>query len=293
MEIGRAPAAEAERVESVPFDGWAPEVLDVPSYLARLCLEGMPEPSAAGLRTLHRAHVGAIPYENLAIIAGRGVDLALPALQAKLVARRRGGYCFEHNLLFAAALERAGFAVTRLAGRVRLGAAFVRPRTHIVLLVSAGGRRWLADVGFGGEGPLEPIPLEHGRATRQDGWTYRLVCETSGWAWALQLLRHEGWVDLYGFTLDQQHPIDYVVANHFTSTHPISAFTRVVTAQRTGPHVRWTMRGRRLTESEPDGTTRDQELEAGDLDGVLRGRFGIELDADELDAVCRRWPDQP
>src|SRR5215471_12543262 len=92
-----------------PPTGWTPELLDVPAYLDRLGVDALPEPNAAGLRMLHRAHVAAIPFENLDIIAGRGVDVALASVQAKLVGRRRGGYCYEHNQLFGALLDRAGF----------------------------------------------------------------------------------------------------------------------------------------------------------------------------------------
>jgi N-hydroxyarylamine O-acetyltransferase len=210
------------------------------------------------------------------------------------VGRRRGGYCFEHNLLFAALLERAGFEVTRLSGRARLGASFVRPRTHMALLVRTdAGDRWLADVGFGGGGLLEPIPLAHEATTRQGAWTYRVVREEGGWGWSgswgVQALHPDGWFDLYGFTVEPQHPMDYVMANHYTSTHPLSAFTRVPTAQQAAPDRLVTLRGRRLTEALPDGTASDEEVDAAGLDGVLRERFGIELTAEELDALRDRW----
>ncbi|TMC10160.1 MAG: arylamine N-acetyltransferase [Chloroflexi bacterium] len=200
-----------------PPAGWTPELVDVPAYLARVGIAALPGPTAAGLRDLHRAHVLAIPFENLDIVLGRGIDVSLPAVQAKLVARRRGGYCYEHNTLFGAVLDRAGFEVTRLAARVRLGASFVRARTHMLLVVQAEGRPWLADVGFGGDGLLEPVPLEHGQTSRQGEWTYRVVREDGPWNWALHARRPDGWVELYGFTLEPQHPIDYVMANHFTS----------------------------------------------------------------------------
>jgi N-hydroxyarylamine O-acetyltransferase len=275
-----------------PPAGWTPELLDVPAYLARVGLETLPDPTASGLNELHRAHVDAIPFENLDIIVGRGVDVSLPAIQAKLVGRRRGGYCFEHNTLFGALLDRAGFEVTRLAARVRMGVGFVRPRTHMALLVRADGRPWLADVGFGGDGLLEPIRLEHEATSRQGGWTYRVVRE-SEWTWAVQGMRPEGWLDLYGFTLEPQHPIDYVMANHFTSTHPLSSFTYLATVQCPGPARRLTMRGRRLVEALPDGTADEHPVEAGDLVDVLPERFGIALTAEELDALRARWPDQP
>jgi N-hydroxyarylamine O-acetyltransferase len=275
-----------------PPDGWTPELLDVPAYLARVGLEALPHPTADGLHELHRAHIAAIPFENLAIIVGRGVDVSLPAIQARLVGRRRGGYCFEHNTLFGALLERAGFEVTRLAARVRMGAAFVRPRTHMTLLARAEGRQWLTDVGFGADGLLEPIPFEHEGTSRVGGWTYQVVRDDE-WNWRLVSVRPDGPVDLYGFTVEPQLPIDYVMANHYTSTHPLSPFTRVATAQRAGPDRRLAMRGKRLDEELPDGTTEVHAVDAADLDDVLLERFGIELSAEELDVLHARWQDQP
>jgi N-hydroxyarylamine O-acetyltransferase len=277
---------------ATPEAGWEAELLDAPACLARLGVATLPDPTESALRDLHRAHVLAIPFENLDIIAGRGVDLSLPAVQAKLVARRRGGYCFEHNTLFAALLERAGFEVTRLAARVRLGATSVRPTTHMMMLVGAGGRTWLADVGFGGDGLLDPVPLEHERESRQGAWTYRTVRE-AGDRWALQSLRPQGWLDLYAFTLEPQHPADYVMANHFTSTHPLSAFVTMVTAQQPGLQRRVGLRGRQLIETLPDWTTEERTLDAAEVADVLVERFGIVLTDEELDAVLRRWADQP
>jgi hypothetical protein len=89
---------------------------------------------------MHRRHL---------LVDGRPILLDLPSLEAKLVAGRRGGYCFEQNALFAAVLDELGFAVTRLAARVRVGATVVRARTHMVLGVRIEGTQWLADVGFG------------------------------------------------------------------------------------------------------------------------------------------------
>src|SRR6516164_7620350 len=94
--------------------------LDLPAYLDRVEYTGPCAPTTAVLQALHLAHVTHIPFENLDIQLGRPIRLDLESLQAKLVRARRGGYCFEHNTLFAAVLERLGFGVTRLAARVRL-----------------------------------------------------------------------------------------------------------------------------------------------------------------------------
>src|SRR6266550_822553 len=132
---------------------------DLAAYLRRIGYAGELSPSRATLDALHRAHATAIPFENLDILLGVPIRLDLASLQAKLVTARRGGYCFEQNTLFAAALEQFGFAVTRLAARVRLNAVAVNPRTHMLLRVDVAGTSWIADVGFGGAGLLWPIPL--------------------------------------------------------------------------------------------------------------------------------------
>jgi N-hydroxyarylamine O-acetyltransferase len=134
-------------------------VFDVGAYLERIGLGQRPE-----LRQMHRAHVHAIPFENLDPHAGRPVPLATEELERKIVGARRGGYCFEHNLLFKAACEALGAEVDAYLARVRwrAPAGAVRPRAHLVLGVHDGGATWHADVGFGAGTPLEPIPFGPG-----------------------------------------------------------------------------------------------------------------------------------
>jgi N-hydroxyarylamine O-acetyltransferase len=144
--------------------------LDLDAYLQRIGYAGSHTPSRATLDALHLAHATHIPFENLDILLGRPIRLDLASLQAKLVAGRRGGYCFEQNRLFAAALEALGFAVTPLAARVRFGTTSILPRTHMTLQVEVDGSRVLADVGFGVFGLLLPVSLEQTGESRQFAW---------------------------------------------------------------------------------------------------------------------------
>src|SRR5262245_22459638 len=203
--------------------------LDLAAYLARIGLDAAPDPTAAGLAQLHLAHATHIPFENLDVLLGRPIRLDPASLQRKLVADRRGGYCFEQNLLFAAVLEAVGFRVTRLAARVRYRATKLLPRTHMLLSVEADGSPWLADVGFGGSGPLLPLRLDDRGEQRQFHWSYRVTEE--GGARVLQGGGPDGWLDFYAFTPEPQEVVDYEVANHYVSTHPDSAFTRTLAAQ--------------------------------------------------------------
>jgi N-hydroxyarylamine O-acetyltransferase len=153
-------------------DREALDALDLPAYLDRIGVSRADSraPTLDTLRALHLGHSTTIPFENLDVLLGRPIRLDLASLQAKLVEARRGGYCFEHNVLFAAVLEALGFPVTRLAARVYMGPPSpARPRTHMLLRVEVGAEPWLADVGFGRDGLLEPVPFDPGPAVSQVG----------------------------------------------------------------------------------------------------------------------------
>jgi N-hydroxyarylamine O-acetyltransferase len=248
--------------------------LDLAAYLARVGLTVAPAPTAAGLAELHLAHATHIPFENLDVLLGKPIRLDLASLQKKLVHDCRGGYCFEQNLLFAAVLEHIGFRVTRLAARVRYRATKLLPRTHMLLAVDTGDGRWIADVGFGGSGPLVPLRFVANAEQRQFHWTYRLTEE--GDVWVLQNRQKNAWQDFYAFKPERQELVDYEVANYYVSTHPDSAFTRTLAAQLPTPEARYILRNRELTTDRATGVetrvVRDDELLA-----LLAELFGLHL----------------
>ncbi len=247
--------------------------IDLDAYLARIDYAGPREATLATLTALHTAHEAAIPFENLDILLGRGIDLDLAAVERKLVADRRGGYCFEQNTLFRAALEGLGFRVASLAARVQIGATAVRPRTHMLLLVDFEGEAFLADVGFGGGGLVVPVPLVEGRETWIAGLGHRLRRE--GEIWVLEGNSEGTWGDFYAFTLEPQHPADFVMANHFTSTFPASPFVNNLTVQRSWPKGWMVLRNRDLTLREGGVTTTETIRDPEHLLEVLRERFGL------------------
>jgi N-hydroxyarylamine O-acetyltransferase len=130
-------------------------MFDLDAYLERIGLDGHPS-----IAQVHRAHLSTIPFENLDPHQGLSVSLEVEDLQRKLVRERRGGYCFEQNLLLKAALQALGSEVDMFLARMRLGSepGVVRPRSHLLLRVRENGASWHADVGFT-RGILEPIPF--------------------------------------------------------------------------------------------------------------------------------------
>lgn len=252
---------------------WEIAKFDADAYLTRIGYSGDLRANVDTLFALHRAHADSIPFENLNVVLGHGISLDMDDLQDKLVRQRRGGYCFEHNLLFSALLERIGFRVRRLAARVQPA------RTHMLSIVEVGGREWLADVGFGAT-LLEPIPFDDGAISHQGGWTYGLARRGDG-SWRLRSPDADGWMDLYLFTEEPQRHIDYVVYNHYTATHPNSPFVRGPRAVRVKPDVRYTLGGSTFISKFPDGSSEKQNLPEDEVIAMLRETFGIVLSPED------------
>jgi N-hydroxyarylamine O-acetyltransferase len=246
--------------------------LDLKAYLGRIGVAVKVEADLAGLQALHLGHATTIPFENLDIQMGLPIHLDLASLQAKLVQRWRGGYCFEHNTLFLAVLKAYGFEVIPCEARVRLGAMAVLPRTHMLLVARLESVSWLCDVGFGGEGLLHPVPMD-GQAHGQFLNTYRVTDEGS--LRVLQSFHHGAWEDLYAFLPEERFPIDFEMANHYTSTHPESRFLKTLTVQLPGPKVRRILRNRAYAELRGD-QVEGCEWTPVELIPTLRAVFGIE-----------------
>jgi N-hydroxyarylamine O-acetyltransferase len=247
--------------------------IDLPAYSARIG-ERLPlRPSLEGLASLHRAHCAAIPFENLDILLGRPIVLDLPALETKLVRSRRGGYCFEQNSLFRAVLLALGFRITSLAARVRAGAVEVRPRTHMLLRVDLPDGVFLADVGFGGDGFVQPILLAEGKETWVGRNGHRLRREDD--LWVLEGNTAGEWADLYAFTLEPQYPVDFEMGNHFTSTWPRSPFVSNLVVQRSWPEKRAILRNRDLVVREELAVTKTFIRDPEHLLDVLAGVFDL------------------
>jgi N-hydroxyarylamine O-acetyltransferase len=165
-------------------------------YFARIDYSGPVRVDFATLVALHRAHLAAIPYENLEIQLGRTNVLAEAAFIDKIVRKRRGGWCYEMNGLLTTALREIGFTVTRVAGGVsRDVIAEQAVGNHLVGLVDLD-RRYVADVGLG-DGPLEPFPLEV-RSWTERGMTFRLDRLDSQW-WRFHNHTH-GMAPTFDFT---------------------------------------------------------------------------------------------
>jgi N-hydroxyarylamine O-acetyltransferase len=245
-------------------------------YLERIGFRGTARPNLDTLTALHAAQVGAIPFECLDPFLRRPVKLDLASLQAKLVDTRRGGYCFEQNVLLKTALESIGFKVTALAGRVRWMAPPDSPlgsRTHMLLKVDLPGGPYLADAGFGGCMIDSPLRFETDIEQRTGMGTYRLG-EADG-LFSLGAKRPDGWRTMYVFNLEPQIQPDFEVSNWYTSTSPLVPFTSKLIMERVTSARRYKLAGCRFTSELPDGVTEAERSIGGaaELGQILDGFF--------------------
>lgn len=223
-----------------------PDRIDLDAYLRRIGWRGAVAADLATLRGLATAHVAAIPFANLNPLFGLPVDLDVTALQQKLVHQGRGGYCFEQNLLFEAVLREIGFEVTGLIARVLWGHPedAQTPQSHMLLRIELAGASWLADVGFGGHVLTGALRLEPDIEQATGHEPFRLLRRDA--EWRMQSFSHAQWRTLYRFELRPTPMIDYVVANHYVSTHPASRFVNNLLLGRTTADRRLSMLNREL-----------------------------------------------
>jgi N-hydroxyarylamine O-acetyltransferase len=263
--------------------------MDLGSYFARI---GYQESRAVSLETLNAivsAHVRTIPFENLAVLLGEPISLAIADVTEKLVYRRYGGYCFEHNTLLLHVLEELGFSVTALSARSRYQwpERYSLPRTHMCLRVDLGRRTFLVDGGFGGLSPTAALeivadveqqtPHEPRRFVREGHWE-ALALRGPDAVIIHQAHLGDAWHDLYELTLEPMPPVDREMGNWYTSCHPNSHFRNKLMVARATEHGRLTLGNRELTRRCRNSSTETRILRTHDeLSLVLWQEFGIRL----------------
>ncbi|MCB5424357.1 arylamine N-acetyltransferase [Altererythrobacter sp. CC-YST694] len=258
---------------------------DLPAYLDRI---GLNETSAdtAGLRALQAAHMRAVPFENFDPLLGKVPLLGLSDLFGKIVEQRRGGYCFEQNGLFAEALKSAGFSVSRRLARVRMRMGVDGGRSHLALVVEAENRRFLADAGFGGPGPLAPLDLDFEGPQQVPNGTYRLHKDADRAEIVLQRLQAEGWADIYAFDDARVTDGDIANANFVCAVSPEAPFGFHLMFGCYRGDVRYGLFNRSLTVETSDGEERRDLSDLAEFASFLREEAGLGLSDEALE---RAW----
>lgn len=256
--------------------------MDTTAYLQRINYHGSVVPTAETLRDLQLAHLRSVPFENLSIHWKQPIILDDDSLFEKIVSRKRGGFCYELNGLFAGLLRSLGFKVEMLsAGVARPDGSFGPDFDHMTLMVTLE-KRWLADVGFG-DSFLEPLLLDSSEEQVEGDRAYLIVPDEAQTTINLPerfiLKQREGegeWKDQYRFSLQPHNYADYANMCHYHQTSPESHFTQARVCSRATPPGRITLSEMRLITTV--GLVRNERLLSTENDyaTVLRESFGIE-----------------
>ena len=254
--------------------------IDVTGYFSRISYMGPSDPTVEVLAALVAAHNRSIPFENLDPVMGVPVvDLRPDALFDKLVRRRRGGYCFEHNGVMAHVLAQLGFEVDVLGGRVvwMNTSGELPAQTHQALAVTVPGDdgRYLVDVGFGGQTLSSPIRFETDTVQQTRHEPYRI--REHGDGYVLESEIRDAWEPLYLFTTRPFPMIDRQVGSWYVSTYPESGFVTGLSVALVTDDARWNLRGRNLAIHSKKKSERIRFDTAAQVVEALTDRFGIDL----------------
>lgn len=264
------------------------EPADRDRLLDHIGLDAPPAADLGGLRTVHRAFVSSVPFENIAVQLGESAPIDPPALVERIVGGGRGGYCFEANTILFELLSSLGFEVERREAVV--GPRHLHERgaltDHLAMVVrTADGEEMIAEGGFG-EGPVEPLFLREGP---QASGAFEIALERDGDGWWFE--QHE-FSTTPGFRFgDQAVGLDAFAPHHVRmSTSPESGFVRTFTVQQPYDDRIVSLRARTLREQGP-GADDDVEIlaDADALGDALRARFGIDPDALGPARLDRLW----
>ena len=249
------------------------------AYFERIGYDGVPAPNYSTLAAIQQAQNASIPFENIDVHLRRCISLDETSIFEKLVSRRRGGYCYELNLLLRFALRNIGFSVQALAARTRLNMREEVPKTHMTLLVSSSSGEWIADAGFGAYGLSGPVPFATG-SVHDTGFDRYRILRSSAWHYELQCESGDDWTTLYDFTTEPLPLADFEMMNYYNSTSPKSRFLRSIVVACVNGDRRTLLAGLSLRKcSRRENSERDvRSVET--YEAVLQDEFGIHLGSD-------------
>jgi N-hydroxyarylamine O-acetyltransferase len=261
------------------------EEANLDAYLRRINYSGSIAPVLETLTLIHQLHPAAIAFENLDPLMDKPVRLQLSDIEQKLINERRGGYCFEHNLLLQAVLETMEFPVTPIAAAVLWGRepGSEPPLDHMALIVDVGGVDYLADVGFGGQVMTAPLRLRADLMQETPNERYRLVGGEP--VWRLEAEIGEEWKPLYQFEATPRTMDEFIAMNDLT----MGMFRDRLAAARVEGKRRFTLHNARLNTHEAGNTETRMLTSIAEIRDALTNTFLIQLpQAEQLDVALEK-----
>lgn len=175
------------------------------------------------LNELQSKHIARYSFNSLAVVLGQDISLEINDVFNKIVEKRRGGYCFEHNKLAMHVLSELGFDVRLLMAKVIYNRDVDVARTHRITLLTLEGENYIFDAGFGHFGARYPVKLELGLEQDQGDAIYRIIQNEKG-DYCYQLLKENEFFTLYTFNLYHYSEAECLPAHFYSHKSPDAAF---------------------------------------------------------------------
>ncbi|MES2308546.1 MAG: arylamine N-acetyltransferase [Verrucomicrobiota bacterium] len=268
--------------------------LDLKAYFSRIGYKGFSSPTLKTLKSIQQKQARTIPFENLDVLWNRTIDIDLASVQKKLIQKKRGGYCFEQNMILCEVLIALGFSVKMLTARAmyRVPAGVVRPRTHMIMRVSLPEGDYLADAGFGGLSLPEPLKFEMGVEQKTSHGLYRMI--EAGDEIEIEAVVGSNWEKLYCIASNEQIFEDYLLQNWYIYAHPQSHFRPNLMVARVANEGRYALQNLNWSFYPLTGSIEKKKLESvQELLEVLKKDFLLELkeerDLKDLETLVKGW----
>jgi N-hydroxyarylamine O-acetyltransferase len=270
------------------------EKVNLNAYFERIGFSGSIAPTMATLEQLHALHPASIPFENLQSLIGEPVPLDQPSLERKLLAERRGGYCFEQNLLFMRILQDLDYAVRPLLARSLWSNPDNQQLSHMLLLVELNGQNYIADVGHGGLSLTKPLRLRADVEQPTPHETFRL--SNADGVWTLEVRISEDWRAVSAFSLDPVSDEDIAELNRRIGRDFDAAMASDLRVALAPSGKRLKLHNTTLTIQPAGGEKEQREIASMEaLRSVLTEQFNLVLPVDERleRALSRLFPLPP
>jgi N-hydroxyarylamine O-acetyltransferase len=245
------------------------------AILNRIQYTGPHAPNLETLTTLAQQYLYSVPFENLDIHLGRPIRMDLPYLFDKIVTQRRGGFCYESNILFADVLRRMGFDVTILSARMVFGEVVLPEFVHVTLLVKLD-KPYLVDVA-NGPSFRKPLPLDGSDTDTCDGKDYIVGQDQNDYALFFRRNADTPWEKRFLFTLTPRSVSDFEPMCHETQISPESFFVQHRLATIATPTGRRTLVDQKFALEHLGQRTEQPVTSEAQFHQLLREHHGIDL----------------
>jgi N-hydroxyarylamine O-acetyltransferase len=182
-------------------------------------------PSRNYLKQLHKAHLLRFPFENLDVHLRRKIQLQIRPIYNKIILSRRGGFCYELNLLFYHLLIHLGYDCQLISAKTYSHETdtFGKEYDHMAILVKIQTELYLCDVGFG-NGIIYPAKLVPDMLQMDHTHYVQITQDVDDNLFLKKSKDGSTFETLYQFEPKMREPIEFIDMCDYHQTNPQSFF---------------------------------------------------------------------